>query len=78
MDSLDNDFSTSEVIHCSLSEQIKKATELILRQIEDYALYGRVETSWKPLETAKLRVLDQVTRLLALRTTGTIFLVLWN
>ena len=71
MDSEDNDFSTSEVIHSSVSEQIKRSTEPILLGVqESCALLAR----WNELKTVgkgKFPVLDKTARLVSPQTTGT-------
>ena len=50
MDSQDNDFSSSEVTHSLVNEQMKQATEPLLQQVE---LLCAVLASRNELETAR-------------------------
>ena len=49
MDSLDNNFCTNEITHSSVSEAIKRATESILRQVEEICA---LRAKKKEIETA--------------------------
>ena len=66
----DDNLSTSEALHRSVNQQIKLATELIGRRIEELCALLANRNELKTLETANLPILDGVTLPLALRTTG--------
>ena len=70
MNSLDNEFSTSEVTHISVSKHIRQQLSRFYDKLRKFLPYWGVGKSYKLLRTAKLPVLDEVTRLLAMRTTN--------